>query len=266
MPELPEVETIKRELEKTILGRKIVGVKINNPKVIKQPGTGNFIKGLKNTRVKKILRKGKLLILELSSGQSLAIHLRMTGQLVYPGNHKNSRVSFKLSANKWLDFNDSRLLGELRLLDDWRDLKFIQRLGPEPLDLTAGEFKHMLANRKTKIKSLLMDQSFIAGVGNIYAVEALFRSRIHPARPAVSLSDKEKVMLLRQIISVLRLAIKHRGSSVDQYVQVSGESGDYVRYHKVYNRKGEPCFVCKTTIKRIALGGRGTYFCSKCQR
>jgi len=266
MPELPEVETIKRELEKAVLGKKITAVMINNPQVIKQPKKEEFTKELKNTAIKSILRKGKLLILELSSGQSLAIHLRMTGQLVYPGNAKHSRVSFKLSDGSILDFNDRRLLGELRLLDDWRSLKFIKELGPEPFDLSIDKFKHMLSTKKTKIKPLLMDQTFISGVGNLYAAEALFRARIHPERPASSLLDKEKELLLRQIQDTLSQAIRHRGSSVDQYVQLSGQPGDYVKYHKVYDRKGRPCFVCKTTIKRITLGGRGTYFCPRCQR
>lgn len=266
MPELPEVETIKRELEKTVLGKAITAVIINNPKVIKQPKPADFVKGLKGARIKKILRKGKLLIFELSSGKSLAIHLRMTGQLVYPGNAKKSRVSFKLSDGKTLDFNDSRLLGELRLLDDWRDLKFVAQLGPEPFDLTGEQFKQMLTGRKTKIKVLLMDQTIISGIGNLYAAEALFRAKINPLRPAASLSEKEKELLFTQIKDTLTEAIKHRGSSVDQYVQLNGSSGDYVKYHKVYDRKGKPCFICKTPIKRIALSGRGTYFCPKCQK
>jgi len=266
MPELPEVETIKRELEKVVLGKKISGIIINNPKVIKSPGKADFVKGLKGATTKHILRKGKLLILELSSGKSLAIHLRMTGQLVYPGNAKDARVSFKLSDGKFLDFRDSRLLGDLRLVDDWRELKFIQTLGPEPFDLSVDKFKQMLSVKKTKIKPLIMDQTFISGIGNLYAAEALFRARIHPERPAVNLTDKEKELLFKEIKDTLREAIQHRGSSVDQYVQVSGQPGGYVKYHKVYDRKGRPCLVCKTPIKRIALGGRGTYFCPKCQK
>ncbi len=265
MPELPEVETIKRELEKVVLGKKIIDVIINNPKVIKEPKKEEFVKGLKNAIIKNVLRKGKLLILELSSGKSLAIHLKLTGQLIYPGNAKQSRVSFKLSDSKILDFNDRRLLGELRIIDDWRALKFIKELGPEPFDLREEQFKEMLAEKKTKIKPLIMDQTFISGVGNLYAAEALFRAKIHPERPAASLSDKEKELLFKEIRDTLKEAIKYKGSSVDQYVQFSGEPGDYAKYHKVYARGGKPCLVCKTPIKRISLGGRGTYFCPKCQ-
>lgn len=266
MPELPEVETIKRELEKAVLGKKIADVIVNNPKVIKEPKRDDFVKGLKGKTIKSILRKGKLLILELSSGKSLTIHLKMTGQLIYPGNAEQSRISFKLSNNKILDFNDRRLLGELKLVDDWRDLKFIQELGPEPFDLSKSEFKQMLANRKTKIKPLLMDQTFISGVGNLYAAEVLFKVKIHPEKPASSLSDKEKKLLLKEIKDTLTDATHYKGSSVDQYVQLSGRPGEYVKYHKVYGRKGEPCAVCKTPIKRTILGGKGTYFCPKCQK
>jgi formamidopyrimidine-DNA glycosylase len=266
MPELPEVETVKQELQRAVLGKRIVEININHPKVIRQPTREAFLKGLKNKTIKNILRKGKLLILELSSGKSLTIHLKMTGQLIYPGCAQQSRVSFRLSDNKWLDFNDQRLMGELRLLDDWTTLRFIQELGPEPFDLTVEQFKKMLVGKKTKIKPLLMDQTFISGIGNLYAVEALFRARIHPQRAAASLSGKQKEILFQQIKRVLNKAIKYKGSSLDQYVQLTGSPGNYVKYHKVYDRKGKPCFVCKTPIKRINLAGRGTYFCPRCQR
>jgi formamidopyrimidine-DNA glycosylase len=266
VPELPEVETIKRELEKAVLGKKITSVCVHHPAVIRQPGIEKFKKEIAGATIKNILRKAKVLILELSNGKSLVIHLKMTGQLVYPGSGKKARVSFKLSDGKTLDFNDQRLFAELRLLDDWHSLKFIQGLGPEPFDLSLGQFKDMLAQKKTKIKPLLMDQTFISGVGNLYAAETLFRARIHPERPANNLSDKEKEMLFQEIKDTLLEAIKYKGSSVDQYVQLSGKPGDYVRYHKVYDREGKPCIVCKTPIKRINLGGRGTYFCPKCQK
>ena len=266
MPELPEVETIKRELEKVVLGKKITGVIVHNPKIIREPKKEDFVKGLAGVTIKNILRKGKLLILELSSGKSLAIHLKMTGQLVYPGDAKASRVSFKLSGGELLDFNDQRLFAELRLVDDWRDLKFVQGLGPEPFNLTLGQFKLMLASKKTKIKPLIMDQTFISGVGNLYAAEALFRARIRPERPALSLTAKEKGLLFKEIKDTLAEAIHYKGSSVDQYVRLSGETGSYAQYHKVYGRQGKPCVVCKTPVQRINLGGRGTYFCPKCQR
>ena len=124
----------------------------------------------------------------------------------------------------------------------------------------------MLKQKKTKIKPLIMDQTFISGIGNLYAAEALFRAKIHPARPAQSLSDKEKELLFKQIQAVLTEAIHYGGSSVDDYVRLSGKRGEYASHHKVYGREGKPCLVCKSAIKRISLGGRGTYFCPRCQK
>jgi len=265
MPELPEVETIKRDLGRVILGKKITEVCVHHPTVIRQPAVEKFKKGLTGATVKNILRQAKVLILELSNGKSLVIHLKMTGQLVYPGDGKKARVSFHLSNGKTLDFNDQRLFAELRLMDDWRELPFIKGLGPEPLDLSLEEFKEMLKPKKTKIKPLLMDQTFISGIGNLYAAEVLFRAKIHPERPAQSLSDKEKELLFKEIKEVLNEAIRYGGSSVDDYVRLSGKPGEYVAHHKVYGREGRPCLVCKSAIKKIKLGGRGTYFCPKCQ-
>ncbi|MFH0827810.1 MAG: zinc finger domain-containing protein, partial [Candidatus Omnitrophota bacterium] len=185
---------------------------------------------------------------------------------VYPGGGNKSRVVFEFSDGKLMDFNDQRLFAELRLLDDWRSLKFIRELGPEPFDLSPAEFKTMLSAKKSKIKPLLMDQSFISGIGNLYAAEALFRAKINPARPANSLTGKEKVLLLEQIKKVLTDAVKSGGSSIDDYVRLSGEKGDYARQHQVYGRQNQLCFVCGALIKRTVLGGRGTFFCPKCQK
>lgn len=266
MPELPEVETIKRDLEKVIVGKKIAGVCVRHPAVVRQPSVEKFRKALEGALIKNILRRAKVLILELSNGKSLVAHLKMTGQLVYPGPGIKSRVSFHLSDGKNLDFNDQRLFGELRLLDDWRSLKFIQNLGPEPFDISLGRFKEMLAKKKTKIKPLLMDQSFISGIGNLYAAESLFRAGIRPERPANSLSDKERELLIREIKATLKEAIRSGGSSIDDYVRLSGEPGGYVKYHKVYGREDKPCRICKALIKRTVLGGRGTFFCPQCQK
>jgi len=275
MPELPEVETIKRELEEVIVNKKIIDVIVNNAKVIREPKKEKFIADLENAAIKKIIRKGKLLIFELSSGKSLTIHLKMTGQLIYPSHQefgggvnpgKISRVSFRFSDNTLLDFNDTRLFGELRVVDDWQKMKFIKELGPEPFDLSTEKFQKMLTSKKTKIKILLLDQKFISGVGNLYANETLFRAKIHPERPANSLSEKEKELLFEEIKNTLLEAIKYKGSSVDQYVQVSGKPGEYVKYHKVYDREGKSCFKCGGKIKRITLSGRGTYFCPNCQK
>ena len=148
---------------------------------------------------------------------------------------------------------------------DWQSLPFVKNMGPEPLDLTLREFKDMLAVCKGQIKPLLMDQGFICGIGNLYAAEILFRARINPARRAQSLSVQEKKSLFSAMQKILRLAIKHGGSTIDDYVRLSGAPGGYVAFHRVYGRAGKPCFVCKSAIKRVTQAGRGTYFCPKCQ-
>jgi formamidopyrimidine-DNA glycosylase len=266
MPELPEVETIKRDLEKVVLGKKIIRVSAHDSRVIREPKPAMFIRSLQGLTIKNILRRAKLLIFELSDGLYLTIHLKMTGQLVYPGGSKKSRVAIHLSGGKILDFNDQRLFGELRLVRDWKKLKFVQGLGPEPFDLTCADFKDMLAKKKTKIKPLLMDQSFICGIGNIYAAEILFRAKIDPHRPAQGLTEKEKESLYKIMQKVLNSAIKYGGSSVDDYVRVSGKNGDYLRFHQVYGRAGKPCFVCGSPVRKITQAGRGTYFCAHCQK
>lgn len=267
MPELPEVETIKRDLEKVIIGKRISEVCIYNPRIIRAPSASRFKKILTGARINRVLRRGKVLILELSNAKSLVIHLKMTGQLIYPGSKSHERkVVFHFSGGDRLDFNDQRLFAELRLLNDWRDWKFIQSLGPEPKDLPLEKFQDMLAGKKAMIKPLLMDQKFICGIGNLYAAEILFNAKISPERKAESLSNKEKERLFNAMRDVLDAAVKYGGSSVDDYVRLSGAKGEYKRYHKVYGRENKPCFICNALIKRSVLGGRGTYFCPKCQR
>jgi len=266
MPELPEVESLQRELAKAITGKKIAEAVIYSPRVIREPSVAVFKKQISGAVIRRVVRRAKLLVIELSNGKALTIHLKMTGQLLYPGSKKEARVSFRFSDESTLDFCDRRLFGEVRLVDDWRSLAFVKRLGPEPFELDQDRFKQMLRYRKTKIKPLLMDQSFISGVGNLYAAEALFRARIHPARPAQSLTDKEASLLFKELTRTLTAAIEHKGSSVDQYVRLSGKPGGYVKYHKVYDRAGKPCFTCGTPIQRSSLGGRGTYFCPRCQK
>ncbi|MFH1239398.1 MAG: DNA-formamidopyrimidine glycosylase [bacterium] len=268
MPELPEVETIRRDLEKELIGLKIKDVKINVPKVIKDPTPQTFRKEIVGKEFQHILRRGKNLILTLSASKQLLIHLKMTGQLIYGDEQPQSRVCFILSNGRYLNFNDVRLFGSIRLVSDWEKAKGIADLGPEPLeaDFTFETFKKILSGKKTKIKPLLMDQSFIAGIGNIYAQEALFRAGIHPERPASSLRDKEIKDLFSQIRGVLNEAIKYRGSSIDDYVDAQGKKGGFEERLQVYGWEGRSCCRCNTAIKKIELGGRGTCFCPGCQK
>ena len=266
MPELPEVETIKQGLERHILNRKIKEVIIKEARSIKEPKPPEFKKRIRGQQIKEIKRRGKVLSFRLSSNNFLVIHLRLTGQLIL--SHKvdrTARVIFKLSKGV-LNFCDPRLLGELRLVRDWQDLAIIKKMGPEPFDISQKDFIVRFAGKKSKIKPLIMDQHFLAGVGNIYAAEALFCARIHPGRNADKLSRREPTKLYECLIQILKAALKYRGSSVDTYRDVDGREGKYVNKLQVYGRANQPCYKCRTPIKRIALSGRGTYFCPKCQK
>ena len=207
MPELPEVETIKRGLEKNIINKKIIDVVINRGNVVKEPGVARFRKDLIGSSIKRIIRRAKLIIVELKNGKFLIIHLRIAGWLEYGKKQDKARVVFKLSSGECLNYMDQRLLGELRLRNNYKELNFIKTLGPEPFEINAGQFKEIIAKRKTSIKTLLLDQKAIAGIGNIYAQEALFLAGIDPQRVANSLSNKETAFLLKKVIFVLKEGI-----------------------------------------------------------
>lgn len=243
MPELPEVETIRRQLS-----RKIVGKKLGK----KQIG------GLR--------RRGKVLIIDFLDGSSLLFHLKLTGQLIF--NAKPSpytRKVFNFSDGSRLVFNDARKFGWWKKVKETKTLE--KQFGPEVLEIDFKSFKELLQMRpKAKIKPLLMDQKFIAGIGNIYADEILFASRLHPLRQAGSLKDREIKWLFQNMKKILRDAIRQGGSSVEYYVDACGKKGDYVKYHKVYQKEGKPCpRKDGGTIQRLKIGGRSAHFCPKCQ-
>ncbi|MFH1519845.1 MAG: DNA-formamidopyrimidine glycosylase [Candidatus Omnitrophota bacterium] len=266
MPELPEVETIKRDLEAVIINKKIVDVKIIKSNVVKEPAAADFRKGLIGEKITAIIRRAKLLILKFKEDKFLIVHLRISGWLLYGREDQRARVIFRFSDGTALNYMDSRLLGELRLRSDYRDLKFIKTLGKEALDMSDFEFKAILKPRKTRIKVLLLDQTLISGLGNIYAQEALFLAKIDPRRAANSLGEKEVKLLHRKVVSVLKEAIKYKGSSVDSYRDLGGDRGGMEKRLKVYARKNQPCPECRRPIEKISLGGRGTCFCPHCQR
>lgn len=272
MPELPEVETIKRDLEKVILNKTITAVSVYRPAIIKEPLPEEFVRTVTNTVCQSIVRRGKLLVIELVPARGrhffLTIHLKMSGQLVYGSADPKSRVRFNLSDGNCFSYNDQRAFGELRAVQDWRTLSVAATMGPEPLakDFTAEKFIERLRQRSTRIKPLLLDQKFIAGIGNIYAAEALFLSRIDPARKADDLNRREAKVLLSNIRKVLEKAIRCRGSSVNTYRDGRGQKGAFTRHLLVYGRKGEACYQCHEPVQKTALGGRGTYFCGTCQK
>jgi formamidopyrimidine-DNA glycosylase len=268
MPELPEVETIRLGLQKHLVGRMITDVDVRMPKVF----IGDVQKCIGAT-VQDVRRFGKGLVIDLDNGYSLAVHVKMTGQLVVshklliPGKH--THVIFSLDSGNVLYYNDVRQFGWIKVLkaEEVADLPFFKSLGLEPLkDLTLDLFRIILKKNKTPIKSLLMDQQKIAGIGNIYACDTLYFAKIHPLRSASSLKDEEANLLFAAIEKILRKSISVGGASASNYVNALGEKGTYQEHFLVYKKEGEPCDTCTEPIKRIKTAGRSTFFCEICQR
>ncbi len=275
MPELPEVETIKNQLEKKIVGKKIKAVKINLPRLIQGTTVKEFEKNVIGAKIKKISRRAKLLIIELSTGYSLVIHLKLTGRIIFrkklEKEDEKSHLIYEFADKTILLHHDFRQFGWVKLIKTEDLEKYFQKegFGPEPLekDFTLEKFKELLAKKpRQKIKPLLMDQTFIAGVGNVYAQEACWWAKILPTRIVKSLKEKEIEDLYYSLIKILKESIKHRGSSVDAYVDTEGKEGDYFSKLKVYDRENQPCYRCGEKIKKMMLAGRGTYFCLSCQK
>ncbi len=266
MPELPEVETIARQLTKKISGKKIVGVITTRKKLIKEIPPQTFQSKIEGKSVKEVSRRGKVIIIKLEDKLFLIFHLRISGWLILSKKiEKFSAVAFRFEDNELLNFCDTRLFGDIRLIDNWQKLPFIKKMGPEPLDLNERQFIKLFAGKKAKIKPLLMNQEFLAGVGNIYAQESLFCAGIHPERTADTFKREELEKIYHCLLSTLKEAIKKKGTSVDTYRQIDGKDGGYVPFLKVYRRENKPCLHCKTPIERKVIAGRGTYLCPHCQ-
>jgi formamidopyrimidine-DNA glycosylase len=267
MPELPEVETIKNELAPWVVGQSFTQVTIFDSELVCGGSAEEVRRGLIGQKVKSLERRGKYLIFHLSNGQSLIIHLRMTGVLLLNprGTDRYARAVFHLSNGHRLVFSDRRRLGLIWLVDDANAV--IGKLGPEPFDesFTPGILGQRLSRHHIPVKAALLDQSIVAGIGNMYADEALFAARIHPLRKADALSPKEVQTLYHCIRRVLQAAIGSKGASVDTYVRPEGELGTAHSDFKVAHKGGEPCPVCGCPIERALVQNRGTYFCPRCQ-
>ncbi len=269
MPELPEVETIRRNLIPFVVNKRIKEIIIRDKKLIKNISPSKLKEKLKNKIITRLLRRGKYFIFKLNSNEFIIIHLKMTGQLIYgPREDKKSRISFYFSNQNFLNFNDQRRFGEMSLISDLSAHKGLNKLGPEPLEksFTLLRFTKMVKNKGARIKPLLLDQHFLAGLGNIYAAEALFLAKIHPARISSTLSKIEIKNLYLAIKKVLNKAIKLGGSSIDNYVDGFGRRGRAQEFHFVYGKGKEKCPRCQNEINVIKLSGRGTYFCPACQK
>jgi formamidopyrimidine-DNA glycosylase len=274
MPELPEVETIRRDLLPHVVGRTIAGVRVAQgaSRVIRNADPIAFARRLADRRIDDLTRRGKYLLFRLDGGRApvcLAVHLRMTGSLLYrrSGDPADGyvRAVITLDDGCELRYADLRKLGQMWVVDSPEEA--VGALGPEPLDaaFTAGKLGETLSHRRAPIKAVLLDQRAIAGLGNIYADEALFAARIHPLRLADTLTDEEVKRLHRAIRRVLNDALGNRGSSFRDYVDAAGREGTHQLRVKVFRRTGQPCYVCRTEIARIKVGGRSTHFCPRCQ-
>ena len=289
MPELPEVETIVRDLNKAILGRKIEDVWSDFKKMIKKPKDfEQFKKEIKSKKIQKVWRKGKNIIFDLSSGFSLLIHQKLTGHLLlgkwelekggwqakFPGPLVEDPMNRFLHLMFWLDdgrmlaLSDLRKFAKVELLDQEELKKELSSLGPEPLEksFTFEKFKKTLESKKGKIKQVLMDQTIIAGIGNIYSDETLWEAKIHPFREISKLNEGEIKRIYGAMQKILKKAIEVKGESISDFRRISGEKGGFDPLRKVYRREGQKCSRCGTIIKRIKLAGRSAHFCPNCQK
>lgn len=275
MPELPEVQTIVTGLNEILKGKTITNTYIYDDMVIGYPDKKQFIEKSKDKKIMSISRRGKYIIVNFDNNQyRLVIHLRMSGKLLYKerqeGREKHTHVVFEFNDNTDLRFNNVRKFGRLYFIEDdkFENAGNIDNLGLEPLSdkFSLKLFKEMLDKRKGMIKPLLMNQEFIAGIGNIYADEALFLAKIRPDRKANNLKEKEIKALYKQLRKILRKGIKMGGTSISDYVNALGETGKFQKELNVYQREGQKCKICGEEIQKKKISGRSTRFCPNCQK
>ena len=266
MPELPEVETIARDLQPRLRGRRISAVDVAWTRSIDPRGLP--ARSLIGETIRDVRRIGKFVVVDLESGRALAVHLRMTGRLIAdpPDQQPYTRVTLRFADGGALVFADARKFGRLRVIES--DVQAALGVGVDPFDrtLTPKRLAQLMHGSRAKIKVWLLDQKRLAGIGNIYASEALFDARIRPSRRAGRLSPAQRTRLLASLRKVMRKAISHRGSSVDDYVDGEGKPGEFQKKLTVYGRGGLPCRRCRAPIKRVVLAQRGTFFCPVCQK
>jgi len=274
MPELPEVETIVRGLRSRLAGRRVVRARIAHPGILKARAAALTAR-LEGATVREVRRFGKHILLRLGRrGQAgnywLIVHLGMTGQLVVEPRQRAARrhthAWLELAGGESLRYIDPRRFGRLWVTPGEDLPEELSRLGPEPLEIGEEDFVRRVRSRAARMKSLLLDQRFLRGVGNIYADETLFRARIHPATPGRRISPKRAKNLWRVMRQVLEEAIALGGSSVSDYVDAAGQPGGFQFQHRVYGRAGQPCVDCGARLLRAIIAGRGTAWCPKCQR
>lgn len=262
MPELPEVETVVRSIAPHVTGRTIQHASFSAKRVTRG-GFAETAKALKNRIIQGVRRRGKQIYFDLDRGV-LYIHLGMTGKLLWNGQPTPYTRAELVLDNGTLLYDDIRMFGRVEYYETLP--KLIAGVGPDALTVPFSEFYTRLKQHRTALKPLLLNQTFISGVGNIYADEALFASKLHPRAKAHRVSKARAEVLHSNLIEILQLAIRHRGSSISNYVDARGERGGYQQMHNVYGRQGERCPRCQTLIRRIVLGQRSTHYCPRCQR
>lgn len=272
MPELPEVETIKEQLKKNIIGHKITNVFIYWPNIILSSSIEDFIKKITSQMINDVKRRGKWLIIELEK-DCLLIHLRMEGKFFLKTQkdcyNKHEHVIFILNDKTELRYHDTRKFGRMQLITKTKlnNSLPLNKLGLEPFDkkLTVCYLKTKFKRRSIPIKSVLLDQSIIAGIGNIYANEILFLAGINPLKPAFKLKNLELELIIKYTKQVLKEAIKKGGTTIRSYLSLDNKKGEFQEQLLVHGKQDRPCINCKTMIKKVAIRGRGTYYCPKCQ-
>ena len=271
MPELPEVETIRRHLAPHVEGRRLLGLEIVDPRWCSPLAPPELVAAVEGREVERLGRRGKYLVLELSDDVYLHLHLRMTGTLLLDPDPvpAHTRVRFTLPGHE-LAFVDPRRFGtgELAIGPDAHEEFFAARLGLEPFapGFTAEHLRALTRRSRAPIKAFLLDQAKVAGVGNIYADEALFRARIHPLRPANRLTLSQCAVLRDAVIASLEAGIEAKGASIDDFRDPDGVQGSFQDRFQIHLREGEPCLACGRPVRKLRAAGRGTYVCEGCQR
>jgi formamidopyrimidine-DNA glycosylase len=272
MPELPEVETIVRRLRLSLINKKIQRVQVLTPKILRLPPT-IFVRTLTGAIIREIRRKGKLILIDLDPVGTLVLHLKMTGQVLLepsstPLDRHTHVIFFFFSSHFQMRYRDIRKFGFFDLIPKHlvEEPLYIGKLGPDPFETSPSKFFQIVHSKNKTIKSLLLDQSVISGLGNIYVDESLFQARVHPQTRAMALSQGQVKNLFRIIKNILSQAIRMQGSTLKDYRRPDGTSGGFQNFHQVYGRTGHPCPACQSPILKIKVGSRGTHYCAFCQK
>ena len=272
MPELPEVETVCRDLQKMIQGVVIQDARVYDGRVLRSLSPAEFVQRLRGRAVTDIFRRGKALVARLHPGGGfLVVQMMMTGQMIVcagPQKERYTKVVFRLSNGKYLHYNDQRLFGRLAVVADLAEIPYFSALGPDPFSrqFSRDYLRQVFENRTAPVKTLLMDSRIVAGIGNIYASEILYDCRVNPRSPSRDLTERDVDSLRTSIRRILKRAVEKRGTSMYSYRDGEGRRGGYKNFLKVYGRAEQPCCRCDSPVRKIIQGGRSTFYCPSCQR